>query len=152
MTCNSLTFSTWRVCIVEYKVRCLYASKQLPVVFKKIKVLFPPKYHPKNLERHLNYKSNDWQCSIFSSLTTYWKLLPFLKVFDFFPWFLTIEYLVSLFNTKATSTLSLILSLASMLLASRTTNWRAWSWQCLKWACDSISVLAPTMLDVPSWH
>ena len=30
-----LTFITWCVCIVEKKISCLYALKQLPVVFKK---------------------------------------------------------------------------------------------------------------------
>ena len=71
--CNLLTFITWRVCIVEKKISCLYVWKQLPVVFKKRNenfafafervwldlefpnILFPLKYHPTILERQLNY-------------------------------------------------------------------------------------------------
>ena len=72
-------------------------------------------------------------------LSTYWKLLPFLESICFFFYdFITIEYLINLFNSKAASGSPLIIFIALMVLP--TANWREWPWQCVKWA-----------LDVPSW-
>ena len=91
-------------------------------------------------------------------LSTYWKLLPFLEsIWFFFYDFWTIEYLISLFNSKAASRVHFIILIA--LMVSPTANWKPWLWQCIKWACDSVSficvatpVLAPTMLDASSWY
>ena len=120
-------------------------------------LLSPLKYHLITLERQLNYLkcfatmslwlSNDLSTMLCHQsflvqclLSTYWKLLAFL------------ESIWSVFNSKAASRVPLIIFIALMVS-------RACPWWCVKWACDSISfirvatpVLAPTMLDVPSWH
>ena len=140
-----------------------------------LNLLFPLKYHPTALERQFNYlkcfsKMSLWQSNDLSAmlchqsfllqclLSTYWKLLPFLEsIWNFFYDFWAIEYLISLFNSKAASREHLIIFIA--LIVSSTANWRAWPWQCVKWVCESVSficvatpVLAPIMLDASSWH
>ena len=123
----------------------MYASKlKLPVVFQKKNetFAFPFEYLwldleflnlPFPLKSHNSWKTVQlpkilvtmffWHLLSFlvrCLLSTCWKLLPFLKsIWFFFYVFWSIEYLKSLFNSKATSRIPLIIFIALRILTGK---------------------------------
>ena len=78
------------------------------------------------------------------------KLLTFLeRIWFFFFDFWTIEYLISLFNSRAASRVSLFVFIA--LMESATASWRAWPWHCVKWTQSCLCVLLLQSYHQPWW-
>ena len=118
---------------------------------------FPLKYHSTTLERQLKYLKSFatmclWQSNDLSTMlchqsflvqclfSTYWEVLPFVESI----WYFTIiKYLISLFSSKAASRVPLIRDHDNVSNRHVTQSHLIYV---------VTLILAPTMLDAPSWQ